>query len=68
MSETFGENLRKLRLNVNLTQEEVAEKLQITRQSISKWEQDIALPSIIFIVPIMKIYKCSFKDIFKNYL
>ena len=39
---TFGKNLRDLRLKANLTQEEVAIKLQISRQSISKWEKDIS--------------------------
>ena len=61
---TFGENLKRLRLTVNLTQEEVAIKLQISRQSISKWEKDIALPAIIYIIPLTKIYQCSIEDIF----
>lgn len=62
---TFGKNLRNLRLNANLTQEEVANKLQISRQSISKWEKDIAIPSIIFIIPLTKIYNCTLESIFK---
>lgn len=61
---TFGKNLRDLRLKANLTQEEVAIKLQISRQSISKWEKDIALPSIIYIIPLTKIYQCSVNEIF----
>ncbi len=64
MIKSFGENLRYLRLKVNLTQQEVADSLQISRQSISKWEQDIALPQINFIVPLTKILKCNLEELF----
>lgn len=34
----FGENLRKLRKLKKLSQEDLAEKLNVSRQSVSKWE------------------------------
>ena len=34
----FGEKLYELRKEKNLSQEEVAEKLNVTRQTVSKWE------------------------------
>lgn len=42
----FGEKLKKLRKDNDLTQEELAEKLFVTRTAISKWETDKALPGI----------------------
>ena len=37
---TFGERLYELRKNKNISQEELAELLDVSRQSISKWEND----------------------------
>lgn len=63
---TLGENLKRLRLLNNLTQDEVAEALQISRQSISKWERDETLPVITFIVPLAKILNCNIVDLFET--
>ena len=63
---TVGENLKRLRLLNNLTQDEVAEALQISRQSISKWERDETLPVITFIVPLAKILNCNIVDLFET--
>ena len=41
---TLGENIRKFRLERNLTQEELAGKLTISPQSVSKWERSESLP------------------------
>ena len=38
MNETFSKNLRKLRQEKKLTQEQVAEKLGVSAQSVSRWE------------------------------
>ena len=38
---TLGEKIYKLRNERNMTQEQLAEKLGVTRQSISKWEGDL---------------------------
>ena len=35
----FGENLKNIRKQKNISQEELAEKLGVSRQSISKWEK-----------------------------
>lgn len=62
---SFGENLKNLRVRAKLTQNDVATKLQISRQSISKWEQDIAIPQTTLIVPLIKILNCTLEEIFK---
>ena len=43
---TFGERLYQLRKNANLTKEQLAELLEVSRQSVSKWEQDKAYPEM----------------------
>lgn len=61
---TFGENLRMLRNKQNLTQNDVACYLKITRQSISKWESDKSIPSIIYIVPLTQVLCCTLENLF----
>lgn len=46
MSDYFASNLRKLRVNNNLTQEELADKLSYSSQNISKWEKGLSIPSL----------------------
>lgn len=43
---SFGERLYKLRSDKNISQEELAELLDVSRQSISKWENDKAYPEM----------------------
>lgn len=43
---TFGEKIKKLRADNNLTQERLAEMLYVTRTAVSKWETDKGLPGI----------------------
>ncbi len=50
MSESLGKRFQRLRKRVNLTQEEVAEKLNITPQAVSKWENDVSAPDISVLV------------------
>lgn len=43
---TFGERLYELRNKKNISQEELAEVLDVSRQSVSKWENDKAYPEM----------------------
>lgn len=43
---TFGEKLKKLRIEKGLTQEQLAEKIYVTRTAVSKWETDRGYPSV----------------------
>ena len=56
---TFGEKLSKLRKEYNYTQEQLADILGVTRQSISKWESDIAYPETDKLIKIGKLFQCS---------
>ena len=41
---TFGQKLKKLRTEKNLTQKDLADQLHVTFQTVSKWESDINEP------------------------
>ena len=43
---TFGENLQFLRKLRGMTQEDLAEKMDVSRQSVSKWESNAAYPEM----------------------
>ena len=42
----FAENLKKIRKDKGYTQEILAEKLNVVRQTVSKWEKGLSLPDI----------------------
>ena len=56
---TFGQRVQQLRQSAGLSQEELAEKLGTTRQAVSKWELDIALPEIGKIVLMSKLFSVT---------
>ena len=56
---TLGEKLLKLRKESNYTQEQLAEILGVSRQSISKWESNIAYPETDKLIKIGKLFECS---------
>lgn len=55
----LSENLKKFRVRMNLTQEDVAEYLGITPQSVSKWERSEAYPDITFLPALANIFETS---------
>ena len=63
MQETFGQRLQRLRKNAGLTQEEVATKLNITGQAVSKWENDVSAPDISILVELSDILNVSLDEL-----
>ena len=59
----FGENLKNLRKIKNLSQEKLAEKVGVSRQSISKWECGEAYPEMDNILILCKIFNCKLNDL-----
>ena len=43
---SFGQTIKKLRRNADMTQEQLAELLSISPQAVSRWETDVAMPDI----------------------
>lgn len=59
----LGSNLFKARKNVGLSQEIVAEKLGVSRQTISKWETDETIPDIYQSKKLAKLYNLSLDEL-----
>ena len=62
----LSKKLREKREEAELTQNEVAEELHVSPQSISKWERGEALPSVEFLPKLAEIYKCKIDDFFNE--
>ena len=51
----FAENLKKIRTDKGYTQETLAEKLNVVRQTVSKWEKGLSLPDVDMISKIVNV-------------
>lgn len=60
---SFNEKLQMLRKKNNLSQEELANMLDVTRQSVSKWESGITYPEMDKLLSLCKIFKCSLEEL-----
>jgi len=58
-----GANISKLRRDMGLSQEELADLLFVTRQALSKWERGQSVPSIDTLLSLSKIFGTTFEDI-----
>ena len=63
---TLGEKLAKLRKEKNYTQEQLAEILGVSRQSVSKWESDASYPETEKLLRLGELYGCSMDYLLKN--
>ncbi len=61
---TLGQKLFEMRKKAALSQEQVAEVLGVTRQTVSKWETDQTTPDFDKIIPISKLYNVSVNELF----
>ena len=62
----FNEKLQTLRKEKNITQEELAEKLDVSRQAVSKWESGQSLPEIDKIIELAKMHEVSLDYLLTN--
>ncbi len=64
---SFGRNLQFLRKMRNrMTQEELAEKLGVSRQTVSKWELDATYPEMEKMLEICKLFSCSMDEVIRG--
>ncbi len=61
---TLGEKLAALRRAKGLTQEELAEILAVSHQSVSRWERNAALPETAKLLALRDLYGCSLDELF----
>ncbi len=60
---TLGERILKYRKKAGISQEELADKLNVTRQSISLWETDQTIPTIDNLITLSNIFRTSVDDL-----
>ena len=63
---TLGEKLSMLRRENNYTQEQLADILGVSRQSVSKWESDLSYPETDKLIKLGKLYGCSMDYLLKD--
>lgn len=59
----FSENLKKLRKTKGLSQEELAVRLNVVRQTISKWEKGLSVPDADMLIKIAEIFEIPVSEI-----
>lgn len=63
---TFGENLQFLRKRSGMTQEDLAEKMEVSRQSVSKWESNSAYPEMDAILRLCDLFHCDMDTLLRG--
>lgn len=59
----FGDNLKKIRKDKKMSQEQLADRVNVSRQSVSKWENGEAYPEMNNILELCKIFNCKINDL-----
>ena len=62
----IGKKLKKARIACGLTQEQVADKINVSRQTISNWENEKSYPDIIDRIDMSNLYSISLDEILKG--
>ena len=62
----IGEKLKNSRMNAGMTQEQIAEQINVSRQTISNWENGKSLPDVISLMKISDLYQISLDDLLKG--
>jgi len=59
----FSEKLQRLRKENKMSQEQLADQLEVSRQAVSKWESGQTYPEMDKLLSICKLFKCSLDDL-----
>ena len=63
---TLGERLARLRAQAGLSQDDLAERLDVSRQSVSKWENNISVPDLDKLVKLGEVFGVSLDELVKG--
>ena len=63
---TIGQKILQLRNDANISQEQLAETLGVSRQSVSKWEMDQSLPQIDKVLQLCELFGISADALLKD--
>ena len=61
----IGKKLKNARIEAGLTQEKAAEKIDVSRQTISNWENEKSYPDIISVIALSDLYSVSLDELLK---
>lgn len=59
----FGENFKNIRKQCGLSQQEVADKLQIKQSSVSDWENDVSRPDYEKLIALAELYDVTLYEL-----
>ena len=62
----IGKKLKNARIEAGLTQEKAAEKIDVSRQTISNWENEKSYPDIISVIALSDLYSASLDELLKG--
>lgn len=62
----IGEFLKELRKDKNITQEQLAEKMNVSRRTVSRWETGSNMPDLDILVELSDFYNVDLRDIFNG--
>lgn len=62
---SLGENIRRFRSQMGISQDALAEKLGVARQSISKWERDAATPELEKLMAMAELFGVTLDELVK---
>ena len=62
----IGKKLKDARIKSGLTQEIIAEKINVSRQTISNWENEKSYPDIVSVIELSNLYSISLDDLLKG--
>lgn len=62
--ESIGNNIKRIRKQLGLTQEELAMHVGVTPQAVSRWENGTGMPDISLVVPLAKTLRVSTDSLF----
>ena len=63
---TLGEQIKRAREERRLTQEQLAEAMEISRQAVSKWEKGLSSPSTANLLALAKLYGVSVEELLRD--
>lgn len=63
---TFGDKLKQIRKQAGMSQEQLAEKIGVSRQAVTKWEADAGIPDIENIIAISTLFDISIDELLSN--
>ena len=62
----IGEKIKELRLESNLSQMQLAKKINVSQKAIDYWERSVNEPKASYIIALVRFFEISFNDFFED--